>query len=127
MRGRAGGPVLLALLAASLIACVPAGSLPATCRDPSVHFAATLVDERLEPATFDVCRGQQVTITFTITRHGILHLHGYDDLLQAQEVRVGQAINFTFEAVHPGQFPIALHTTDGPAEATVGTLIVHEP
>lgn len=119
--------MLVALLATWLAACVPAASLPATCHDPSVHFAATLVDERLVPATFDVCRGQQVTITFTIQRDGILHLHGYDDLLQAREVRAGQTVDFKFTAAHAGQFPIALHTTNGPAEATVGTLIVNEP
>jgi hypothetical protein len=76
---------------------------------------------------FDVCRGQQVTITFTIQRDGILHLHGYDDLLQAREVRAGQTVDFKFTAAHAGQFPIALHTTDGPSETTVGTLIVNEP
>ena len=124
---RIGHAIPIALLTAVLAACVPATTLPATCRDPSVHFAATLVEERLEPATFDVCRGQQVTITFTIQRNGILHLHGYDDLLPAREVRAGQTVDFAFEAVHVGQFPIALHTIDGSAEVTVGTLIVNEP
>ena len=119
--------MLVALLAAVLAACVPATSLPATCHDPSVHFAATLAGERLEPSSFDACRDQEVTITFTIQRDGILHLHGYDDLLQAREVRTGQTVDFTFKAAHAGQFPIALHTTDGPAETIVGTLIVNEP
>jgi hypothetical protein len=127
MPGRRGGLTLIALLSAALCACVPATSLPATCHDPSVTFAATLVDEHLEPASFDVCRGQKVTITFTIQRAGILHLHGYDDLLQAREVRAGQTVDLSFDAAHAGQFPIALHTTDGPAEATVGTLVVNEP
>jgi hypothetical protein len=125
--GRANGSILTALLTSVLCACVPAASLPATCHDPSVHLAATLADEHLEPATFDVCRNQQVTITFTIERNGILHLHGYDDLLDAREVRAGQKTDFTFEAAHAGQFPVALHTTDGPAEVTVGTLTVNEP
>jgi hypothetical protein len=125
--GRVGGAIPIALLTAVLAACVPSTNLPTTCHDPSVAFAATLVEERLEPATFDVCRGQQVTITFTIQRDGILHLHGYDDLLPAREVRAGQTVDFAFEAVHAGQFPIAVHTTDGPADATVGTLIVNEP
>jgi hypothetical protein len=124
---RIGGAILVALLTTVVFACVPAANLPATCHDPSVQFTATLVEERLEPTTFDACRGQQVTITFTIQRNGILHLHGYDDLLQAREVRAGQAIDFSFKAVHAGQFPIALHTSDGPAEVTVGTLTVNDP
>jgi hypothetical protein len=118
--------MLVALLAAVLAACVPATSLPATCHDPSVHFAATLAGERLEPSSFDACRDQEVTITFNIQRDGILHLHGYDDLLQAREVRTGQTVDFTFKAAHAGQFPIALHTTNGPAETIVGTLIVND-
>ena len=126
--GRGRGAILIALpLILVFAACVPAASLPATCHDPSVHFTATLADQHLEPATFDVCRGQQVTITFTIQRNGILHLHGYDDLLGAKEVRKDQDIDFTFAAVHAGQFPIALHTLDGAPEITVGTLTVNEP
>jgi hypothetical protein len=124
---RLGGTIRIALLTMALAACVPSTSLPATCHDPSVALAATLVGERLEPATFHVCRGQRVTITFTIQRDGILHLHGYDDQLGAQEVREGQTIDFSFEAVRAGQFPIALHTADGPAEVDVGTLVVNEP
>jgi hypothetical protein len=125
--GRLGGPILIAVLTAALSACVPSTNLPATCHDPSVAFSATLVDERLEPATFDVCRGQQVTLTFTIQRDGILHLHGYDEELGAQEVRAGQTLDFGFEAVRAGQFPIALHPADGHDELDVGTLIVNEP
>ena len=126
--GRGRGAILIALpLILVFAACVPAASLPATCHDPSVHFAATLADEHLQPATFGVCHGQEVTITFTIQHDGILHLHGYDDLLEAQEVRKGEKIDFTFEAAHAGQFPIALHTLDAAAEITVGTLTVNEP
>ncbi len=57
----------------------------------------------------------------------MLHLHGYDDQVPATEVRAGQETVFAFDAVRSGQFPIALHTTDGPAEIDVGTLTVHEP
>jgi hypothetical protein len=117
----------LALLWVMLAACVPSTSLPATCHNPSVAFAATLTEERLEPATFDVCRDQQVTITFTIQRDGILHLHGYDDQLAATQVRAGQTIDFSFEAVRAGQFPIALHPADGSEETDVGTVVVNEP
>ena len=127
LRGRAALLAAPALLAAVLTACVGDAGLPATCHDPSVSFEATLSDEHLEPASFDACRGQEVTITFTIERDGVLHLHGYDDQVPATEVRAGQETVFEFDAVRSGQFPIALHTTDGPAEVNVGTLTVHEP
>ena len=116
-----------ALLGAVLTACVGDAGLPPTCHDPSVTFTATLSDEHLEPASFDACRGQAVTITFTVERDGVLHLHGYDDQVPATEVRVGDETVFEFDAVRSGQFPIALHTIDGPAEVTVGGLTVHEP
>lgn len=109
-----------------MVGCVPNVSLPATCTDASVSFSTTLTDDRLEPPTFEVCRDQAVTITVTVEQDGILHLHGYDDLLGAQEVRAGQEVELTFGAAHVGQFPIALHPPDGPAELTVGTLVVHD-
>lgn len=114
-------------MAAILVACVPQVVLPATCNDQSVMLHAAFVDERLEPATLEVCRDQQVTLMVDAQRDGILHLHGYDDQAPATEVRAGRTLTLEFTAVRSGQYPIALHTTDGPAEATVGTLIVHEP
>jgi hypothetical protein len=126
-RGWATVLATAALLGTLLTACVGDAGLPETCHDPSVNFTATLSGEQLEPATFDACRGQAVTITFTIERDGVLHLHGYDDQVPAAEVRAGQETVFEFDAVRSGQFPIALHTTHGPAEVTVGALTVHEP
>jgi hypothetical protein len=116
-----------ALLAALLAACVGDAGLPPTCHDPEVSFTATLSDDRLEPVSFDACRDQAVTITFTIEQDGVLHLHGYDDQVPATEVRAGEETAFEFDAIRSGQFPIALHTTDGPAEVEVGALTVHEP
>ena len=127
LRGRASQLAAAALVAVLLTACVGDAGLPSTCHDPSVSFAATLSDEHLEPASLNACRGQAVTITFTIERDGVLHLHGYDDQVPATEVRAGQETVFEFDAVRSGQFPIALHTTDGPAEVVVGALTVHEP
>ena len=126
-RGRATILATTVFLGVLLTACVGDAGLPETCHDPAVAFTATLSGEQLEPATFDVCRGQAVTITFTIDRDGVLHLHGYDDQVPAAEIRAGQETVFEFDAVRSGQFPIALHTTDGPAETTVGALTVHEP
>jgi hypothetical protein len=118
---------VLPVMAAMLAACVPTQVLPATCGDPSVTLQATLVDERLEPATLEVCRDQRVRLVVAIQRDGVFHVHGYDDQLAATEVHAGESLELSFTTVRSGQFPIALHTTDGPAEVTVGVLIVHEP
>jgi hypothetical protein len=114
------------LPAAIVGACVPQVDLPATCDDPSVTLHATLADEHLTPATLEVCRDQRVTLVVDVQRDGVFHLHGYDDQAAATEVRAGQTLSLELTAVRSGQFPIALHTTDGRAEATIGTLIVHE-
>jgi hypothetical protein len=125
-----GRPILALVLAvacqAALAGCVPDVGLPATCQQPAVSFETTLSGQRLEPATFDVCRDQRVTITLDVQKDGILHLHGYDDLVGAKEVRAGQRFELVFTAAHVGQFPIALHTLNGQAELTVGTLTVHD-
>jgi hypothetical protein len=87
---------------------------------------ATLVDERMEPATLEVCRDQDVTLRLDVRRDAIFHLHGYDAEAPAREVTAGETVTIVFKAARSGQFPIAIHTVDGPAEATVGSLIVHE-
>lgn len=115
------------LVAAVVAACVPQVVLPPTCHDPSVMLHATLADGHLTPGTLEVCRDQQVTLMVDIQRDGVFHLHGYDDQVAATEVRTGRTLTMEFTAVRSGQFPIALHTADGPAEATIGTFIVHEP
>ncbi|HEX2194775.1 MAG TPA: hypothetical protein VHK63_07480 [Candidatus Limnocylindria bacterium] len=113
----------LALVAA---ACVPASNVPDDCDADAVTRQATLVDERLEPATIQACRDQAVTIQLDVRRDAVFHLHGYDAELPARQVRAGEDVTLAFRATRVGQFPIAIHTTDGPAEATVGTLVVHE-
>lgn len=107
-------------------ACVPASDLPADCDEREVTREATLVELRLEPATLEVCRGQEVSLVLTVERDAVLHIHGYDAEAPAQQVLAGETRTIAFEAVRAGQFPIAIHTTDGPAEADVGTLTVHE-
>jgi hypothetical protein len=126
MARRPGLALILAASLALLAGCIPDTRLPATCQDASVSFAATLADDRLDPATFAACRDQQVTITITVEQAGILHLHGYDDLLSAQDVTAGQEAELTFPAAHAGQFRIALHPQGGSAELNVGTLVVHD-
>ena len=107
-------------------ACVPATDVPDDCGAGAVTRAATLADERLEPATLEVCRGQSVTLELSVERDAILHLHGYEAELPAQRVRAGHDVALSFRAARAGQFDIAIHATDGPAEAVVGTLVVHE-
>jgi hypothetical protein len=113
-------------VAAVGVACVPQVQLPGTCDNPSVVLHATLADEQLTPRTLEVCRHQHVTLEVDVQRDGVFHIHGYDDQASAIEVRDGATLKVVFTAVRSGQFPIALHTTDGPAEVTIGTLIVHE-
>jgi hypothetical protein len=122
-----GRATALLAIAAIMVGCVPPTVLPETCDDPSVTVPATLRNESLEPGTLEFCRDQRVTLTVTVERDGILHLHGYDDQVAATEVHAGETLELAFTTVRSGQFPIALHTTDGPAEVTVGVLIVHEP
>jgi len=118
---------LLALpMVLGVAACVPAADLPDDCGANEVSREATLVEERLEPATLEACRGQQMSLVLSVERDAIFHIHGYDAEAPAQPVEAGETLTIAFEAVRAGQFPIAIHTTDGPAEATVGTLIVHE-
>jgi hypothetical protein len=124
--GSARPAILMLLVALALAACVPSANLPENCDADAVTLQATLVEERLEPSSLEVCRGQQVTIELTVERDAVFHLHGYDEEAPAQQVTAGEDLTLEFEASRAGQFPIAIHTTDGPAEATVGTFIVHE-
>jgi Cupredoxin-like domain len=119
------GLLAVALGSALLAACVPATGLPETCDDAAVTLQATLADDELDPATLEVCRGQQVTIDVAVEQDAVLHFHGYDEEIPAREVHDGETVKLTFEAAHAGQFPIEIHTTDE-AETTVGTFIVHE-
>lgn len=119
-------PTALLILALVLAGCVPATTLPENCDADSVTLQATLVEERLEPATLEVCRDQQVTIELTVERDAVFHLHGYDEEVPARQVTAGEDVTLEFTASRAGQFPIAIHTEDGPAEATVGTFTVHE-
>jgi hypothetical protein len=119
-------PIPLLVVALVLAGCVPTSNLPDNCGAESVTLQATLVEERLEPATLEVCRDQQVTLELTVERDAVFHLHGYDAEVPARQVVAGEDVTFEFQASRAGQFPIAIHTVDGPAEATVGTLIVHE-
>lgn len=114
------------LVAAAAAGCVPAADLPEDCDASAVTRQATLSGEQLDPSTIEVCKDQQVTIAVTLERDAVLHLHGYDEEAPALEVTAGEVVDLEFTASRSGQFPIEIHTTDGPAEAEVGTFIVHE-
>lgn len=119
-------PAILIAVALVVAGCVPSADLPESCDADAVTLQARLVEERLEPSSLEVCRGQQVTIELTVERDAVFHLHGYDAEVPARQVTAGEDLTLEFEASRAGQFPIAIHTTDGPAEATVGTFVVHE-
>jgi hypothetical protein len=106
-------------------ACVPQSDLPSDCDAGRVERTATLTDGGLDPDGFDVCKGQEVTITIDVQRAGELHLHGYDDQVPEQEVEVGDEATLEFTASTAGQFPLELHT--GADEIEIAILTVHEP
>jgi hypothetical protein len=123
---RAAGLAASLALATALVACVPAGGVPATCGDPAVSLSATVKPGGMEPASLEVCRDQQVTLTITSQVAGDLHFHGYDTEIDEQPVTPGQTLKVEFKAVYPGQFPIELHPEDGSDEVQLGALVVHE-
>ncbi|MEO8245520.1 MAG: hypothetical protein ABI622_00235 [Chloroflexota bacterium] len=121
-------PLVIASAVVLLGACVSPIERPADCDAPAVVRDATLTSaHQLEPETITVCRDQAVTLAVDIQTDGVLHLHGYDDQASALEVTAGTPITLAFDAVHPGQFVIELHTSDGPAGLGVGILTVDEP
>jgi hypothetical protein len=112
--------------AALMAACVPQTNLPESCDEPAVTLEATLANETLEPSSLEVCRDQEVTVSLDVRRDAVFHIHGYDEELPALQVSAGETVELEFTAARSGQFPIAIHTDDGPSEAEVGALIVHE-
>jgi len=124
--GRIGARAAALLLVLVAAGCVPATTLPSNCGEAEVSFSATLSDSRMQPAQFDVCRDQQVTIKVDSHVAGDLHFHGYDTEVPEQPVTAGQTVTVTFAASHPGQFQIELHPEDGSEERAVALLVVHE-
>lgn len=123
---RIGMACLATVVFLLLGACVPAEVAPSGCDQAAVTLRTTLADDQLDPANFDVCRGQHVTFVVNVMEDGTLHLHGYDAEAPEADVRAGETLTLEFDAVS-GQFPIELHPTNGSEEFAVGTLTVHEP
>lgn len=114
----------LAGLLVGATACVQQSTLPSDCDASSVARSATLTDGGLAPDSFDVCKGQAVTITITVQVPGTLHLHGYDDQVPEKEVVPGDVAKLAFTASRSGQFPLELHK--GADEIELAILTVHE-
>jgi len=119
--------VALAGLALATAACVPGDSPSVSCSDPEVTIATTLANDQLDPANLDACRDQHVVINVTVEQDGTLHLHGFPEQVDEEEVTAGTPLTIEFDAVRSGQFPIELHAAGGADEVEVGTLTVREP
>ena len=78
----------------------------------------------LDPSAIAVCKGQQVALRISVDVDGVVHLHGYDDVVEAQGVSAGETATFDFTASLVGQFVIEFHTQDD--ESEIGILTVHE-
>ncbi len=112
------------LLLAVTVGCVEQVSAPEDCDASSVDRQASLSGDRLDPEGIDVCKGQEVTIEIASERAGELHLHGYDEEVEAA---AGEIATFEFTATRSGQFVIELHAPDAETAIEVGLLTVHEP
>lgn len=122
---RAAATFALAGLLLGATACVQQSTLPSDCDASQVERTATLSNDGLAPDSFDVCKGQAVTITITVEVAGTLHLHGYDDQVPEKEVAVGDVAKLAFTASRSGQFPLELHRAAD--EIQLAILTVHEP
>ena len=116
--------IALLVLATVSIGCVEQPGLPDDCDASAVQRQASLGAERLDPEGIDVCKGQELTIEIASEQAGELHLHGYDEEVEAA---AGETATFKFTATLAGQFVIELHPPDGGDEIEVGLLTVHEP
>jgi hypothetical protein len=116
------------LLAPALIlaACV-SDNRPSSCDASAATLELTLTAESLTPTDPAVCRDQAVTLVISSEVDGVIHIHGYDDQVDAAEVIAGEELRLEFSAEEAGQFPVELHTDDAPAGVSVGVFTVHEP
>jgi len=118
-------PILVTMVALSglLVACSPSS---AACDGASVELQATIANRTMDPSTLTVCRDQNVTLVVTSDENGVVHVHGYDDLVPPADITAGDPLTLTFSATHVGQFIIAFHAGDG-TEVDVGVLTVNVP
>lgn len=122
-------PLLLLLVTAAALAGCVTDNRPAesACAAASVQLDLTLTAEALDPSDPGVCRGQEVTMVVHSQVDGVIHLHGYDEQVDATPVSAGEDTTLEFTAATSGQFPIELHAADDPRGVEVGIFTVHEP
>jgi hypothetical protein len=72
------------------------------------------------PTVLDATQGDQVTLEVSVDKPSILHLDGYEKLLQVQP---GSDGTVSFTAGRAGFFALTLHNPDG-SEATLAALQV---
>ncbi len=117
--------LLLGVLGA-MIAGGGSDNRPSDCAGP-VTVEAELTADALAPSTLNVCRDQAVTLEIASEVDGIIHIHGYDDVVPATAVTAGEELVLEFPAELSGQYPIELHPEENPQGVDVGILTVHEP
>jgi hypothetical protein len=118
---------MLSLLAPLLVSACVSDTRPASCAEPSISIDLQLDGASLSPADPAVCRDQQVTLVVHSSVDGVLHIHGYDEQVDATSVTAGEDVRLEFTASRSGQFPIELHTDAAPQGTSVGVFTVHEP
>lgn len=116
------------LVAMVLVACV-ADSRPdaETCSAPSIEVSLRLTADALSPSDPGVCRDQEVTLRIAPEADGVIHLHGFDDVVPATDVVAGEELELTFIADEEGEYPIEFHPADAPEGISVGFLSVYVP
>ncbi len=119
---------LAALMALPLVmaGCVT-DSRPSACDQPVISVDLQLTADALTPSDPAVCRDQEVTLIFTSKVDGVIHIHGYDEIVPATPVTANEDLELSFVAERSGQFPIELHPDADPTGVNVGVFTVHEP
>jgi hypothetical protein len=119
---------LAALIALALViaGCVT-DSRPSACDEGGITIDVQLTADAMTPSDPAVCRDQDVTLVVTSKVDGVIHIHGYDQIVPATEVTAGEDLHLSFVAERAGQFPIELHPNADPTGVSVGVFTVHEP
>ena len=124
MKSRAGVIlfVAIALVAGLYVLLRGVGSPPVNYMPQGRAYHLTVGGGRLMdgPTVLEATQGDQITLAVSVDKASILHLHGYEKLLQVQP---GSDATLSFTAARAGFFPLALHNSDG-SETTLAALQV---
>jgi hypothetical protein len=115
------------MLALLTVGCV-SDSRPdtAACAADSIEIEVTLTSDALTPENLAVCRDQDVTLRIASEVDGLIHIHGYDEIVPATDVTSGETLELSFVAEREGEYPIELHPAGAPEGVSVGIFTVHE-